>query len=118
MADIKKPILVLSTFPEGVSAKDTAECLVNEKLAACVNIIPGVQSIFRWQDKIDNSNENILIIKNIPLHIAFDIINMPSKIYFRIFSFQLRNNVNIGGNLAGYKFKNIKIEIINSKTNK
>ena len=63
MADIKKPILVLSTFPEGVSAKDTAECLVNEKLAACVNIIPGVQSIFRWQDKIDNSNENILIIK-------------------------------------------------------
>ena len=63
MADIKKPILVLSTFPEGVSAKDTAEGLVNEKLAACVNIIPGVQSIFRWQDKIDNSNENILIIK-------------------------------------------------------
>ena len=36
---------------------------LNEKLAACVNVIPGVQSIFRWQDKIDNANENILIIK-------------------------------------------------------
>ena len=42
MADIKKPILVLSTFPEGVSAKDTAECLVNEKLAASSEKMSGL----------------------------------------------------------------------------
>ena len=63
MANNTKAILVLCTFPETESVKSVAETLVNEKLAACVNVIPGVQSIFRWQDKIDNANENILIIK-------------------------------------------------------
>ena len=63
MANNKKSILVLCTFPETESVKSVAETLVNEKLAACVNVISGVQSIFRWQDKIDNANENILIIK-------------------------------------------------------
>ena len=63
MANNTKSILVLSAFPETESVKSVAETLVNEKLAACVNVIPGVQSIFRWQDKIDNANENILIIK-------------------------------------------------------
>ena len=63
MANNTKSILVLSTFPETASVKSVAEKLVNEKLAACVNIVSGVQSIFRWQDKIDNVNENILIIK-------------------------------------------------------
>ena len=43
--------------------KDIAEILVNEKLAACINIIPEVQSVFRWKDKVDNAPENILIIK-------------------------------------------------------
>jgi periplasmic divalent cation tolerance protein len=43
--------------------KDIAEKLVNEKLAACINIIPEVQSVFRWKDKVDNAPENILIIK-------------------------------------------------------
>ena len=43
--------------------KDIAEILVNEKLAACINIIPEVQSVFRWKDKVDNASENILIIK-------------------------------------------------------
>jgi periplasmic divalent cation tolerance protein len=37
--------------------------LVNEKLAACINIIPEVQSVFRWKNKVDNTPENILIIK-------------------------------------------------------
>ena len=63
MANNTKSILVLSTFPETAYVKGVAETLVNEKLAACVNIVSGVQSIFRWLDKIDNANENILIIK-------------------------------------------------------
>ncbi|MAJ90644.1 MAG: divalent-cation tolerance protein CutA [Legionellales bacterium] len=63
MIDSKRPILVLSTFPESASVKDIAECLVNEKLAACVNIVSGVHSIFNWQNKMDNANEIICIIK-------------------------------------------------------
>ena len=56
-------------------------------------------------------------IKNIPLNMAFNIITIDNEIFFRLFSFQLRNNVNIGGNLAGYKFENIKIELVNKLNN-
>ena len=63
MTDNTKSILVFCTFPNSASVKSTAESLVNEKLAACVNIIPDVQSIFRWQGKVDNANENVLVIK-------------------------------------------------------
>ena len=63
MTNNEKSILVLSTFPASISVKDIAEILVNEKLAACINIIPEVQSVFRWKDKVDNVPENILIIK-------------------------------------------------------
>ena len=48
---------------------------------------------------------------------AFNIITIDNEIFFRLFSFQLRNNVNIGGNLAGYKFENIKIELVNKLNN-
>ena len=63
MANNEKSILVLSAFPTSISVKDIAEILVNEKLAACINIIPEVQSVFRWKNKVDNTPENILIIK-------------------------------------------------------
>ena len=63
MTNNEKFILVLSTFPASISVKDIVEILVNEKLAACINIIPEVQSVFRWKDKVDNAPENILIIK-------------------------------------------------------
>ena len=63
MTNNEKSILVLSTFPASIPVKDIAEILVNEKLAACINIIPEVQSVFRWKDKVDNAPENILIIK-------------------------------------------------------
>jgi len=63
MTNNEKSILVLSAFPASISVKDIAEILVNEKLAACINIIPEVQSVFRWKDKVDNAPENILIIK-------------------------------------------------------
>jgi len=58
-----KHILVLSTCPGSISAKKIAQDLVTEKLAACVNIIPGIQSYFSWVGKVDTANEHMLIIK-------------------------------------------------------
>ena len=56
-------LLVLSTCPGSISAKKIAQDLVVEKLAACVSIVPGVQSFFSWVGKVDNANELLLIIK-------------------------------------------------------
>ena len=58
-----KHLLVLNTCPGSISAKKIAQDLIAEKLAACVNVVPGVQSYFRWTNKVDNANEYMLVIK-------------------------------------------------------
>ena len=63
MSDDVKHILVISTCPGSISAKKIARDLVTEKLAACVNVVPGVQSFFSWVGKVDSANEHMLIIK-------------------------------------------------------
>lgn len=63
MNDETKYLLVLSTCPGSISAKKISQDLISEKLAACVNIVPGVQSFFAWVGKLDTANENMLIIK-------------------------------------------------------
>lgn len=56
-------ILVLVTCPPAESEK-LACALVQERLAACVNIIDGVRSIYLWQDKLCNEKEDLLVIKS------------------------------------------------------
>ncbi|RKY31363.1 MAG: divalent-cation tolerance protein CutA [Candidatus Omnitrophota bacterium] len=55
--------VILITAPERQEAEKIAQVLVEEKLAACVNIIADIHSIFWWEGKIDNSKETLLIIK-------------------------------------------------------
>jgi periplasmic divalent cation tolerance protein len=64
MTDEAQHILVLSTCPGSISAKKIAQDLVSEKLAACVNIVPGVHSFFTWVGRLDDANEHLLIIKS------------------------------------------------------
>jgi periplasmic divalent cation tolerance protein len=63
MSEKVKYILILSTCPGSISAKKIARDLVTEKLAACVNVVPGVQSFFSWVGKVDTANEHMMIIK-------------------------------------------------------
>ena len=55
--------LVLSTCPDQGSAESIAMMLVENKLAACVNIFPGLTSVYEWQGKIEKSQEHLLIAK-------------------------------------------------------
>ena len=55
-------ILVLCTCPPG-NAKDIAQKLVQQKLAACVNIMPNIRSIYHWQGEIQDDTEAMLVIK-------------------------------------------------------
>ena len=56
-------ILVLVTFPSMESARQIGTALVEKQLAACVNFIPGIESIYRWQGKIEFAAEVLAIIK-------------------------------------------------------
>lgn len=55
--------LALCTCPDEESAEMIANHLVDEQLAACVNIINGVRSVFRWQGEVESNNEVLLVIK-------------------------------------------------------
>ena len=57
-------IVVLSTCSSDEEAGRIARRLVEVRLAACVNIIPGARSIYRWQGKIEDSAELVLVIKS------------------------------------------------------
>jgi periplasmic divalent cation tolerance protein len=56
-------ILVLITANSEEEARKIAELLVREKKAACVNIVPRVDSLFRWKGKIDSARESLLLVK-------------------------------------------------------
>jgi periplasmic divalent cation tolerance protein len=56
--------IVLSTAGSADEAQKIARHLVEHKLAACVNIVPHVESIYRWQGKIESSREWLLLIKS------------------------------------------------------
>lgn len=56
-------IVALITAPSEEEAVKIASALVNEKLAACVNIVPGLRSIYRWEGKICDDREVLLVAK-------------------------------------------------------
>jgi periplasmic divalent cation tolerance protein len=59
----EKVLLALSTFPDRETARDISNELVTKKLAACANILPGVESIYRWKEQIESGNETLVLFK-------------------------------------------------------
>lgn len=55
--------IVLCTFPDAETARRISTEIITEHLAACVNLIPNVESIYRWEGKIERSNEVLAIFK-------------------------------------------------------
>ena len=54
---------VYITTPTRDEAEQIGRVLVSERLAACVNIIPGMRSIYRWQGKVEQAREVVMIVK-------------------------------------------------------
>lgn len=63
MDDNAGMITVYTTFPNETDARKIGRELVEEKLAACVNIFPGMVSIYRWEDGVETGNEASMLIK-------------------------------------------------------
>ena len=55
--------LVLCTFPDAASARQIGTVLIEKQLAACVNLIPGVESVYRWQGKVESASEVLAVFK-------------------------------------------------------
>ena len=56
-------LLALSTFPEAATAREIANQLVTEKFVACANIVPAIESIYRWMEKVETANETLVLFK-------------------------------------------------------
>ncbi|MFZ1641595.1 MAG: divalent-cation tolerance protein CutA [Candidatus Contendobacter sp.] len=57
------PLIILCTCPDPATAERIAETVVGERLAACVNIVPGLTSIYRWEGQMQRDSELLLLIK-------------------------------------------------------
>jgi periplasmic divalent cation tolerance protein len=55
--------VVLVTAPDGETAERIGRALVEERLAACVNVVPAVTSIYRWEGAVETDTETLMVIK-------------------------------------------------------
>jgi periplasmic divalent cation tolerance protein len=55
--------IILCTCPDKDTAEKIARLLITGKVAACVNILPGIISIYLWQEQIESAQEHLLLIK-------------------------------------------------------
>src|SRR5690349_21000217 len=58
-----KPLLVLTTVGADFDARHLAHALVEGRFAACVNIVDGVHSVYRWEGRVTGDDEQLLVIK-------------------------------------------------------
>ena len=57
------PVLVYTTYPSLVEAEKSGLKIVEAGLAACVNILPGMRSIYRWKGVVEAADEVVMIVK-------------------------------------------------------
>ena len=60
---MERAVFVYTTWPTAVEAEAAGRQLVERRLAACVNILPGMTSIYRWQGAVERGEEAVMIIK-------------------------------------------------------
>jgi periplasmic divalent cation tolerance protein len=60
---MERAVFVYTTYPSIVEAERAGRALVEQRLAACVNILPGMVSLYRWEGAIERGEEVVMIIK-------------------------------------------------------
>ena len=62
-------LLVFTTLPSADKAAELAKVVVEERLAACANLLPAIRSIYRWQGKLQDENEVLVLLKTRAEHL-------------------------------------------------
>src|SRR5208283_4975642 len=83
--------LVLTTCGSLAEARSIAHALIERQLAACVNIVPQIESVYRWQGEVETSAECMLVIKT--THDAFDRLRQALS---ELHSYELPECIEIG----------------------
>jgi len=60
---MERAVFVYTTYPSLVEAKEAGRALVESRLCACVNILPGMISFYWWEGQVDRGDEVVMIIK-------------------------------------------------------
>jgi len=60
---MERAVFVYTTYPSIVEAEKAGRALIDRKVAACVNILPGMISLYRWEGKVERGEEVVMIIK-------------------------------------------------------
>jgi len=60
---MERIVLVYTTYPSIVEAERAGRVLVERQLAACVNILPGMISLYRWEGTVERGEEAVMIVK-------------------------------------------------------
>ena len=60
---MERPLLVYTTFPDAQTALRVGEELVRLRLAACVNVLPGMRSVYAWKGAVEHGSEVVAILK-------------------------------------------------------
>jgi periplasmic divalent cation tolerance protein len=60
---MERAVFVYTTYPSIVEAERAGQALVERRLCACVNILPGMVSLYRWQGAVERGEEAVMIIK-------------------------------------------------------
>lgn len=63
-------VIVMTTMPADADAMAFARALVEERLAACVNVLPVMESVYRWEGKVDQERERQVIVKTSRLRLV------------------------------------------------
>jgi periplasmic divalent cation tolerance protein len=100
--------LVFTTVGSKEEADKIARTLVEKRLAACVNIVPNIRSIYRWDNKVEESEEFLLIIKTF-----LTAVDRVCKTIKELHSYELPEVISLpieGGSLAYLKWIDNSIE--------
>jgi periplasmic divalent cation tolerance protein len=91
--------IVLVTCPIGLIAQEISDILVTEGLAACVNVLDRINSTYKWQGKLEHTQESLLIIKAKTANLK----KLEKRLY-EIHPYDIPEFVVIGPKIVGQKY--------------